>query len=43
MSIGNTELSRGLVIHHLIVHNRFERSWDARVDLLGSNGGYGED
>jgi hypothetical protein len=41
-SIGNIGLSRVLARHHLIVHTRFDRSLDARVDLSRTSGGYGE-
>jgi hypothetical protein len=43
VSIGNIKLSRGLARHHLIMHNRFERSLGAQVDLFRASGGCGED
>jgi hypothetical protein len=43
VSIGNIILSRGLARHHLIMHNRFERSLGAQVDLFRTSGGCGED
>jgi hypothetical protein len=35
VSIGNIKLSRGLARHHLIMHNRFERSLGAKWISLG--------